>query len=204
MSDGRVIGGHFLNATVGTIVGSGLVVRAGFKWRKLSDEQVAEWSEVSSESNRNVVSKVGSAVAKAVLPIHLRTAGSAAVGATVDATLKPSHTVRVDWADGKQSLIKMPDKLFTHFAILLEDRRAAAATPAAGSTEVEVAREEEPRSIGEQAFAFATGLVKERLPAPAVKADVAEQLKTLSALRDEGVITDEEFTAKKTELLARL
>jgi hypothetical protein len=34
--------------------------------------------------------------------------------------------------------------------------------------------------------------------------DVAEQLQKLASLRDSGILTDEEFTAKKTELLARL
>lgn len=38
--------------------------------------------------------------------------------------------------------------------------------------------------------------------APAV--DVAAQLQQLASLRDAGVLTEEEFTAKKTELLSRL
>jgi uncharacterized membrane protein YeaQ/YmgE (transglycosylase-associated protein family) len=34
--------------------------------------------------------------------------------------------------------------------------------------------------------------------------DVTEQIRTLSELRDEGALTDEEFEAKKAELLSRL
>ena len=44
-------------------------------------------------------------------------------------------------------------------------------------------------------------------PAPtstAPQPDVAEQLQKLASLRDSGILTDEEFTAKKAELLARL
>jgi len=40
--------------------------------------------------------------------------------------------------------------------------------------------------------------------APSAPADVAAQLQQLASLRDAGVLTEDEFTAKKTELLARL
>jgi putative oligomerization/nucleic acid binding protein len=33
---------------------------------------------------------------------------------------------------------------------------------------------------------------------------VSDQIRKLSGLRDEGLLTEEEFTAKKTELLSRL
>jgi len=39
--------------------------------------------------------------------------------------------------------------------------------------------------------------------APAPRRDVSEQLQKLAELRDEGVLSDEEFEAKKAELLAR-
>jgi hypothetical protein len=44
----------------------------------------------------------------------------------------------------------------------------------------------------------------ESQPPPQVQSDVLAQLKQLGELRDAGVLTDEEFAAKKTELLARL
>ena len=40
--------------------------------------------------------------------------------------------------------------------------------------------------------------------APAAAPDVAAQLQQLASLRDSGILTEEEFTAKKTELLGRL
>ena len=53
------------------------------------------------------------------------------------------------------------------------------------------------------------GVVANQAPAPAPAAapaalSVPEQLERLSELRDRGVITDEEFQAKKTELLGRM
>jgi hypothetical protein len=42
-----------------------------------------------------------------------------------------THTVRVDWLDEKQSLIRLPDKLFQHLAMLLNDRQIVSAAPAA-------------------------------------------------------------------------
>ncbi|MDF2578478.1 MAG: hypothetical protein K0S49_57 [Microbacterium sp.] len=41
-------------------------------------------------------------------------------------------------------------------------------------------------------------------PAPQPSADVSAQLQQLAALRDAGVLTEEEFAAKKAEILARL
>lgn len=38
-------------------------------------------------------------------------------------------------------------------------------------------------------------------PAPAEQVDVAEQLRKLASLRDEGILTDEEFAAQKAKLL---
>jgi len=42
------------------------------------------------------------------------------------------------------------------------------------------------------------------LPAPAAQPDIAEQIKKLGELREQGLVTDEEFKAKKDELLSRM
>jgi nucleoside-diphosphate-sugar epimerase len=39
---------------------------------------------------------------------------------------------------------------------------------------------------------------------PPTNSDIPEQIKKLAALRDDGIITDAEFDAKKAELLSRL
>jgi len=45
---------------------------------------------------------------------------------------------------------------------------------------------------------------KQSAPAQATQVDVADQIKKLAELRDQGILTEEEFTAKKKDLLARL
>lgn len=209
---GRVVGGDYLNATVSTPVGSTLVVQAGFKFRKLTPENVAEWDEVVTDGKGNAVSAVGKAVAGAVLPGQLGKAASAAVGATLD-SIGPTHVVRVDWSDGKRSLIKLPDAMFRHLELVLQALRAEPVEPAS-ATHPTSAPADKP-TVAEQAFSLVSGIVKDRFPArPAAspstveptqsaQPDVAEQLKKLASLRDAGILTDEEFAAKKAELLAR-
>ncbi|HMO10869.1 MAG TPA: SHOCT domain-containing protein, partial [Actinotalea sp.] len=62
----------------------------------------------------------------------------------------------------------------------------------------------------EQAFSLGSPLRKDRTapppppPVSAEKPDVLEQLSKLAALRDAGVVTEDEFAAKKAELLSRM
>lgn len=209
---GRVVGGHFLNSTVSTATfGSDLIVQAGFKGRRLNYENVVEWQEVASESSNNTITAVGQAVAGAVAPRFLSKTASAAVGATLDATRKPPHIVRIDWADGKTSLIKLPDQLFTHLELMLKDRRAEETAPAnsalAGATPAPAA----PPTVTEQAFSLVSGLLRDTKKSPTNSGstkegtpDVTEQLMRLASLRDAGVLTEGEFAAKKAELLSRM
>lgn len=210
MATGKVIGGHYLNAFVSPIFGSTLVVQAPFAPRRLTPENVAAWAEVPMDAKGNPVSAVGKAVAAAVIPGRLGKAASAAVGATFD-SMGPAHIVRVDWADGKQSLIKLPDALFKHFAVMLHERHVPDPTPVATEVAVE---NPPPPTVTDRAFDLVSGMVKDRWPSkssqPAVEEisagapDITEQLTKLAALRDAGIVTDEEFATKKAELLARL
>jgi hypothetical protein len=100
-----------------------------------------------------------------------------ALDATLGSTARPWRTICVDWSDGKQSLIRLPGKLFTHLTVVLKDRQAAA-----------------PLTPGSDPIAAH--------PVPQV--DVAEQIGKLALLRDQGILTEEEFANKKGELLARL
>lgn len=210
---GRVVGGDYLNATVSTPIGSTLVVQAGFKFRKLVPENVTEWDEVVPDGKGNVFSAVGKAVAGAVLPGQLGKAASAALGATLD-SIGPTHVVDVGWADGKRSLIKLPDSMFKHLDLVLRAQRAEPVEPV---PEAELASlPVEKPTVTDQAFSLVSGIIRDRFPAratppqtpaePVLQAqfDVVEQLKKLASLRDAGILTDEEFTAKKAELLARL
>ncbi|MDW4572591.1 SHOCT domain-containing protein [Microbacterium sp. M3] len=211
MATGKVIGGHYLNAFVSPIIGSTLVVQAPFKPRKLTSDNVATWAEVPTDSKGNPLSAVGQAVAAAAIPGRFGKAASAAVGATFDA-LGPSHIVRVDWVDGKQSLIKLPDSLYKHFAVMLSARHVPDPEPAVTQ---EPAPQPAAPTVTDKAFDLVSGIVKDRWPsksaplagtetAAAPQVDITEQLTKLASLRDAGVLTDEEFTTKKAELLARL
>ncbi|SIT72472.1 Short C-terminal domain-containing protein [Microbacterium sp. RU33B] len=186
--------------------------------RRLLPENIAEWEELPTDSKGNPLGAVGQAVVGAVLPGQFGKAASAAFGATVDA-MGPSHTVRVDWADGKQSLFKLPDSMFKHFAMVLDAQRVYSEPV---PVEVVPVVEDKP-TITDKAFDLVSGIVKDRFPsksaaaaspapeltaapevAPAPQLDVVEQLHKLASLRDAGILTDDEFATKKSELLARL
>lgn len=218
-SSGQVIGGSYVDSTVSVATfGSGVVIQTGFRGRKLDGETVAQWEEVPLESRRaKTVSAVGQAVAEAVLPRFLSKGASAAIGASIDSSSRPPRGVRVLWADGKQpSLLKLPEDLFTHFELVLGDRRAAPTVEVAvhevtvSTSDPAVGVSTPPQTVTEQAFSLVSGLIKDRVrptteaPAAAPRADVGEQLVQLASLRDAGVLTEDEFTAKKAELLARM
>lgn len=207
---GSVVGGDYKGATVSTPVGSTLVVQAGFKFRKLTPENVAEWDEVVTDGKGNPVAAVSKAVAGAVLPGQFGKAASAAVGATFDA-MGSSHVVRVNWADGKRSMIKLPDGMFKHFELVLENQRTLPTEPSPGQV---VPSPVEKPTVTEQAFSLVSGIIKDRLPtpttttpsdqAPVTTPDVIEMISKLASLREAGILTDDEFSAKKAELLARV
>lgn len=211
-SIGRVIGGAYLNSTVTTATfGHDLVVQAGFKGRKLTAETVVSWTEMPVEARDGAFSAMGKAAAGVALPGRLGKAASAAVGAAFDSK-KPVHHVRVEWADGKQSLIKLPAALFTHLEIVLADRLVA--TPESERM-TEAAAVETIPTIADKTFDLVSGLVMDRFPsksqAPAetsemvtAQFDVTDQLQKLASLRDAGILTEDEFSTKKAELLARM
>ncbi|MEO3939808.1 SHOCT domain-containing protein [Paenarthrobacter nicotinovorans] len=207
---GRVVGGDYKGATVSTKVGSTLIVQLGLKFRKLTPENVAEWDEVVTDGKGNPVGAVSKAVAGALLPGQIGRAASAAVGATFDA-MGASHVVRVDWADGKRSLIKLPDGLFKHFELVFEKVRAV---PAEISPDQAIQVPVEKPTVTEQAFSLVSGIINDRLPKqtktpqadlmPVGAPDVTELISKLAALRESGLLTDDEFSAKKAELLRRI
>lgn len=211
-SFGSVIGGAYLNSSVTTAAfGSDLVVQTGFKGRKLTAETVVSWAEIPIEARESAFGAMGKAAAGVALPGRFGKAASAAVGAAFDSK-KPAHHVRIDWVDGKQSLLKLPDALFTHFELVLADQRVA---PPESAPTAEMVPVEAQSTIADRAFDLVSGLVQDRFPSKtqaspetpvtaAAPVDVTEQLHKLASLRDAGILSDEEFSAKKAELLARL
>ena len=199
-SYGKVIGGNYVDSTINkNRKGELALTGSGFKRTpNLTAENVESWEEVPIETRggkADTVGKVGQAVARAALPGSLGKAASAAVGSTVESRKVSSRHVRVEWADGKQSLISLPNNLFQHLATLLGDRRKG--------DDIPLAPPPEPNS---DASAGVVGQIA-KLAAPALggkQPDVMEQLAKLGELRDQGVLTEEEFAAKKTELLSRM
>jgi hypothetical protein len=179
VGQGKVVGGHYINATVSTGFNGDLVIQAGLKRRKLTAAEVAEWAEISAEASGGsaAAGAVGKIVAGAVLPGFMGKVAGAALDATLGSAALSPRTIRVDWSDGKQSLIRLPQKLFTHLTVVLKDRQAVASLTTEG---------------GPGAAHSAPQL------------DVAEQIGKLALLRDQGALTEDEFTSKKGELLARL
>jgi hypothetical protein len=214
-SYGKVVGGQFIDATIDTNRKGELelAVRltgfAAFKRQPkptLSADAVASWQEIVPETRggaAGAVSKVGQAVARAGLPGSVGRAASTAIGSAAD-LVGARHTVRVDWVDGKQSLIELPDKLFQHFAILLKDCQIPTAVP-----------EPEPppppgavETLAKEASQLIRSTTESRRQlaetAPATQPDVTEQIAKLAALREQGALTEDEFAAKKAELLSRI
>ena len=188
----KVVGGEYLNATINTNW-KGELALTGQPFKRapnLTAEKVAAWEEVFPESRggaAGAISKMGQAVSRATLPGVAGKAASAAVESAVD-SMGTHHTVRVDWVDGKQSLIELSDKLFQHLAILLKDCRIESAPPAAPEPAPP------PPGVIEQLTQLA-GAVR------AEPAEVTDQIAKFAALRDQGALTEEEFAAKKAELL---
>lgn len=191
--------------------GSDLVVQTGIKGRKLTVDSVNSWQEIAVEVKDNALTAMGKAAAGVALPGRFGKAASAAAGAAFDSK-KADHHLRIDWANGKRSLLKLPDALFTHLELVMSDRRIANADPAPAS---QSAGDVVQPSIADKTFDLVAGLEKDRFisktqepheiaATPATQLDVADQLHKLRSLRDAGILTDEEFATKNSELLARL
>jgi Short C-terminal domain len=201
---GRVVGGH---------LAGGLILSGGatpfskngdlsiqhssnpFKRHKINAETVHEWEEL--DTREGVAGAIGYAAARAALPGR---AGKA-VGAGLGAAFNAGHTVRVTWADEKQSIIGFPEKQFMVLSILLKDLRVM--------TESAPSEADAPPGVAEKVAGFASSVLPrgrqksvtaEDAPIP----DATEQIAKLASLHAQGILTDAEFSDKKAELLKRL
>lgn len=200
---GRVVGGRLVNGTVSSDQSrkGGLAVqdpRNPFKRHKINADTVVEWEELATKAGVGAV--MGQAAARAALPGMV----GKALGAGLGAAMHSGHTVRVSWAEGEQSVIELPEKLFTVFSVLLKAQQvvtessprpeSADATPAPGVTEKVV-------NLASSVLLRGKAGGPAEIAAPT---DVTEQIRKLASLHDAGILTDEEFAAKKAELLLRL
>jgi hypothetical protein len=200
-NQGRVVGGHLASGSVLSAHG-GLTIphpRIPFKRHKLNAETVVEWEELSTRNG--VAGVMGQAAAKAAFPGAI----GKAVGAGLGAAMKSGHTVRVNWADGNQSIIELPAKLFMIFSTLLKGQQVE--TDISAQPESSEPFPTQP-GVTEKILDLASSVIqrgKHGAPAEAAaQPDVVEQIAKLASLHDAGILTDEEFAGKKAELLARL
>jgi hypothetical protein len=199
-NQGRVIGGHLTGSTVDSGK-DGLVVPHPynpFKRFKLNAETAVQWEELPG--TESVVGAVGRAAAAAGLPGRI----GKAVGAGLGAVMKPPRIVRVNWADGNQSVLELPEKLFTVFSALLQGRQVVTAA----SAQAEPSEPPPQPGVTDRILDLASSVIQRGAQGTsaiaAARSDVVDQIEKLASLRDAGILTDEEFTAKKAELLMRL
>jgi hypothetical protein len=223
--DGQVVAGRYVNSSVDINRRGELVVHLGvpgtrvsFKSRKLDAAEIAEWEEASPQERGGVIGvagSVGQAVAGAALPGFLGKAASAAVGAGLEAANR-QRFVRVTWSEGDKSLIRLPEKMFTHLILTAETRRVISAdvpgpssleeSETAGPSQGLVTQLLEPTS---EVINHVADLIKNRRSKQdesqgLARLDVVDEIGKLAELRDRGVLSEEEFSEKKTALLARL
>jgi hypothetical protein len=198
MAFGKVLGGQFVNATVSINMKGELALRGqGFKRTpNLTADAVTSWKEVPDESRggaADAIGKMGKAVSLVALPGAAGRAAAAAVGSAMESMTGAPRSVRVEWVAGGQSLIRLPDDLFLHLATLLSDLQIDSDVPLGSSGDSETGAENFTGVIG-QLTSLAD--VVRRVPS-----DVTDQILKFAALRDQGVLTEKEFEAKKAELL---
>lgn len=205
---GRVVGGHLSGGTV-LSGGSSPFSKNGdlsiqhasnpFKRHKINTETVTDWEEL--DAGEGVTEAIGRAAATVAIP---GTIGKA-VGAGLGAAMNSGHTVRVTWADGKQSLIELPKKQFMVFSVLLKDCQIVTELSEKPQTETPSAQPGVGEKFADLAFSVLSKGKRESPTAQIVPAhDVTEQIAKLAALHAQGILTDAEFANKKAELLERL
>lgn len=199
---GRVVGGYLVN---GTVVASkdGLTVQMMVKRHKLTRESVSTWEELKVEKG---AAKVISSVAGTILPRGI----GKTVGATLSASVSLGHTVKVLWVGGEQSVIELPEKLFMILKNMLAEIEVKNEVDGlTGPPEVRTSLTEQlvdlassvipNRNNGEDCAVDSTQGASQSAPQP----DVIEQLERLSTLRNQGVLSEDEFAILKADLLGK-
>ena len=205
---GRVVGGHLSNGTVlsgGTTPfskSSDLSIQTPsnpFKRHKINAETVRHWEEI--DAKRGFARVVGQAAATAALPGVV----GRAVGAGLGAAMNSGHTVRLEWADGKQSIIELPEKQYMVLSVLLKDLQIINESPAKPEVDVPSAQPGVAEKIVDMASSVLSKRNQETSSVQSTPVeDVTEQITKLASLHAQGVLTDAEFSDKKAELLKRL
>ena len=189
---GKVVSGHYSNSTVSANAHGQLVVNSFLRPHKFTKATVARWELLGVESRgrsriggvaRRAGNALGSVVAS-VLTWDLFVGSDGSMTGSL-------FTVRIDWVDGRQSLVTLPKQLFDLLTANLTDRRATPVPPP-------------PAALPLAPAASSLAPPAPALSPAAPQSDVIEQISRLALLRDQGIVTEVEFATKKAELLARL
>ncbi|MHA3684875.1 SHOCT domain-containing protein [Leucobacter sp. HY1908] len=187
---GKVIAGHLSNGSV-TAARHGLVVQSIVTRQKVNSETVLSWEEIVPEPG--MVGKFGASAIGNVLPGALGKSLQAAVGASA----QTGHTVHVEWANGKSSVLELPNKLYMVLSTLLKERELRQEPVAQPHSP-----EDESPALVERVLDKAADLFQKGRPAD--DPDLVTLLSRLAELRESGVLSEKEFAAKKAELLSKL
>jgi hypothetical protein len=208
-TQGRVIAGYMNNGMVSS-ANSGLIIQFTLKRQRINAETVSGWEEIGIEIPKpGVAGRVAHAASRAALPGILGKAVGAGVGAAIH-TEEVKHTVRIDWADGKQSVIELPAQQFLVLGNLLKARQIGSNLPI---PEPQPMADSSQPSVASQVVGLASSLlhrdkaepdVQSAASGPEANDDIPAQITKLAKLRDQGILTEEEFAAKKADLLNRL
>lgn len=205
LGQGRVVGGHFSNGAV-HLGGATAFSKHGdltiqhpsnpFKRHRINAETVHRWEEIDTKDG--IVGVIGQAAAKAALPGML----GKSLGAGLGAAMSMGHTVRVVWADGKESMIELPQKQYMVLSVMLADRQIVDESPPNAEPTAQPGGKGAFFARTSAALGKGTQVSSATDPSPAQ--DVTEQIARLAALHAEGILTDSEFAEKNAELLGRL
>jgi hypothetical protein len=208
LGQGRVVGGHLSGGTILSGASTPFSKNSDlsiqhtsslFKRPKINAETVAEWEEL--DGKEGVAGAMGRAAATAAIPGRL----GKGLGAGLGAGMNAGHSVRVLWADGKESIIELPGKQFKVFSVLLRDRQIVTELSKKPQADAPPAPPGVTEKFADLALSIMSRGKQESPTAEAVPVqDVAEQIAKLGALHAQGILTDAEFSDKKAELLKRL
>jgi hypothetical protein len=211
---GTVVAGHMVNCEV--LAGKQGLLIQGTLFSKLHvcSETVRDWRELKPE--QGVLQKGGVEAVAAFVPGRK----GKALGAALGAVMTSGHTVQINYVDGKHSVIELPNKLFMVLRAFLGDCQLPSPVQEDSGKELDSTLPgtvERVAGVAQQTVDAFSALIKRNTRVSAASSvvsvaakseskekDVFQAISQLSQLHDSGIITDEEFTSKKSELLKKL
>lgn len=103
----RVVNGEHTGCEVTNVNNQMLVISKGTRNIPLSKRMVANIVEINTESNKSVSNTIGRSIVGGAL-----LGGVGAIAGAVTSKNNVSHTIMIQFKDGKKSLIEIDDKLY--------------------------------------------------------------------------------------------